>query len=136
MNYYKAITVSGSFIDAVAATREALAAEGFGVITEIDVRETMRTKLSIDYRNYVILGACNPPLAHRALEAEDKVGVLLPCNVVVQETDAGVEVAAMDPVAALGTLGSEALADVAGLVAAKLDCVLSALGEEDRASTT
>lgn len=127
MSYYKAIRVPGTFAAVVAATREALSNEGFGVITEIDVRDTMRQKLSIDFRNYVILGACNPPLAHRALEAEDKVGVLLPCNVVVQEGVDGIEVAAMDPVAAMGTVGSEALADVAETVGAKLDRVLAAL---------
>ncbi len=113
MTYYTATAVGTSFEETVTRTRDLLAAEGFGVITEIDVRETMKTKLGIDLRNYLILGACNPPLAHRALETEDKIGVLLTCNVIVQETDAGVEVAAMDPIAAIG---NEALEGVAAEV--------------------
>lgn len=128
MQYYNAIRVQGSFEEAVARTREALAGEGFGVITEVDVRDTMRKKLDVDFRNYIILGACNPPLAHRALETEDKIGVLLPCNVIVQETDEGVEIAAMDPVAAMGAIGNDDLESVAGEVKQKLDRVVAALG--------
>ncbi|MFW5743170.1 MAG: DUF302 domain-containing protein [Spirochaetota bacterium] len=127
MEYYSAVRVGGSFDEVVARTRDALAGEGFGVITEVDVRETMKKKLDVDFRNYLILGACNPPLAHRALETEDKIGVLLPCNVIVQETDQGVEVAAMDPVAAMGAIGNDALESVAGEVKQRLDRVVASL---------
>jgi len=127
MKYYNSVRVSSAFDEAVSRTRELLAAEGFGVITEVDVRETMKKKLGVDFRNYLILGACNPPLAHKALQAEDKIGVLLPCNVIVQETDAGVEVAAMDPVAAMGTIGNADLEGVAAEVKARLDRVVGGL---------
>ncbi len=127
MTYYTAASVGTPFEETVTRTRDLLAAEGFGVITEVDVRETMKKKLGIDFRNYLILGACNPPLAHRALETEDKIGVLLPCNVIVQETDAGVEVAAMDPVAAMGAIGNEALEGVAAEVKSRLDRVIAGL---------
>ena len=127
MKYYNAVRVGGSFDEVVARTRDALAGEGFGVITEVDVRETMKQKLDVDFRNYLILGACNPPLAHRALETEDKIGVLLPCNVIVQETDQGVEVAAMDPVAAMGAIGNDDLESVAGEVKQRLDRVVASL---------
>ncbi len=127
MKYYNAVRVGGSFDEVVARTRDALAGEGFGVITEVDVRETMKKKLDVEFRNYLILGACNPPLAHRALETEDKIGVLLPCNVIVQETDQGVEVAAMDPVAAMGAIGNDDLESVAGEVKQRLDRVVASL---------
>ena len=127
MNYYTAVRVHAPFEDTVARTRALLADEGFGVITEVDVRETMRRKLGIDFRNYLILGACNPPLAHKALESEDKIGVMLPCNVIVQQQDDGVEVAAMDPVAAMGTIGNPQLEAVATQVKEKLDRVVAAL---------
>ncbi|MFW5743022.1 MAG: DUF302 domain-containing protein [Spirochaetota bacterium] len=128
MQYYNSARVRGTFDEAVARTRDALAGEGFGVITEVDVRDTMKKKLDVEFRNYIILGACNPPLAHRALEAEDKIGVLLPCNVIVQQTDEGVEVAAMDPVVAMGTMSNVGLESVAGEVKQKLDRVIAALG--------
>ena len=128
MNYYTSTQVTGPFETVVSNAREALAAEGFGVITEIDVRDTIQKKLDKTFRNYIILGACNPGLAHQALLAEDKIGVMLPCNVIVQELDSGeVEVAAMDPVAAMEAIGNEQLAAIAGKVQERLKRVVAAL---------
>ena len=114
------------FEDAVAATRDALAAKGFGVLTEIDVRATLRKKLDVDFRPYVILGACNPPLAHQALTAERAIGLLLPCNVVVYAADAPGRsvVAVLDPVAQLGITGREDIRPMAEQVRALLVGVL------------
>ena len=107
MNYHITKTVSSDFDQAISDVTEALAAVGFGVLTTIDVRETMKKKIDVDFRPYVILGTCNPHLAHKALLAEDKVGTLLPCNVVVQERDDGVvEVSAMNPMAGLSMMGN------------------------------
>lgn len=121
-------TVRRSYDEAVAATREALAAEGFGVLTEIDVRDTLKKKLDVDFMPYVILGACNPPLAHRALSAEPDIGLLLPCNVVVY-APAGedVVVAALDPVAQLRLSGNPALEPVAAEVRARLQRAVDAV---------
>ena len=100
MNYYFSKTVELPFEAAVARTTETLKAHGFGIITEIDVRNTLKTKLNVDFRPYRILGACNPAMAHEALQIEDKIGTMLPCNVVVQEIAAGrSEIAAIDPLA-------------------------------------
>jgi uncharacterized protein (DUF302 family) len=114
------------FADAVAATRDALAGKGFGVLTEIDVRATLRKKLDVDFRPYVILGACNPPLAHQALTAELAIGLLLPCNVVVYAADAPGRsvVAILDPVAQLGITGREDIRPIAEKVRALLAGVL------------
>ena len=121
MTYYFAQTIQSSFDDAVAKTTAALKAEGFGIITEIDVKETFKRKLDVDFRRYKILGACNPKLAHEALKLEDKVGTMLPCNVVVQELDSGrVEVAAIDPVASMQAIGNPELQSKANTVREKL----------------
>jgi uncharacterized protein (DUF302 family) len=98
---------------AVQAARAALQDEGFGVLTEIDVKATLKAKLDKDFRRYVILGACNPPLAHRALETDPSVGLLLPCNVIVYEEGGGSVVAAVDPLRLLGVLDTPALREVA-----------------------
>lgn len=110
MSYYIARAFDRPFEATVAATREALAQEGFGVITEIDVQKTMKAKLDADVRPYLILGACNPRMAYEALQLEDKVGVMLPCNVVVQDLGGGrTEVSAIDPVASMQAIPNPAL---------------------------
>lgn len=128
MSYYVATTLNQPFEAAVAATREALAQEGFGVITEIDVQKTMQAKLGLAFRPYLILGACNPALAHAALMLEDKVGTMLPCNVVVQDVGGGrTEVAAIDPVASMAAIDNPALKTAAAEVGAKLRAVIGRL---------
>lgn len=119
--------VSLPYSEAVARTRDLLKAEGFGVLTEIDVQKTLKEKLGADFRKYVILGACNPPLAHRALQAEPEIGLILPCNVIVYEEGAGSVVSVMDPVAALGIVGNEALRPIAEDAAARLHRVIDKL---------
>lgn len=114
--------------EAMARATAALKAEGFGVLTTIDVRETLKQKLNRDFRKYTILGACNPPLADRALHAELEVGLLLPCNVIVYEREAGTSsVAAMAPLPAMGIVGNPALRDVAGEADARLRGALQRL---------
>jgi uncharacterized protein (DUF302 family) len=128
MSYYFAQTLSASFDDVVARTVAALKEEGFGVITEIDLQETFKRKLDVDFRRYKILGACNPKLALEALKLEDKVGTMLPCNVIVQERGEGqVEVAAIDPVASMQAIGNAALAEKAQAVRQKLQSVIERL---------
>ncbi|OYX58599.1 MAG: hypothetical protein B7Y86_02620 [Brevundimonas subvibrioides] len=128
MSYYFSRTLDLDFDTTVAATREALSEEGFGVITEIDVRKTLKTKIDVEFRPYLILGACNPRMAHEALQIEDKVGALLPCNVVVQEISAGrTEVAAIDPVASMLVVGNPALDEKAREVGEKLLMALQRL---------
>lgn len=122
-------TVAADYEHAVERTREELAKEGFGVLTEIDVRATMKKKLDVDFRPYIILGACNPPLAYKALSAERDIGLLLPCNVIVyagDEPNTSV-VAAMDPVEALALAGNESIKPVAEDVRARLERVLKAV---------
>lgn len=118
-----------SFEEGVARAREQFAKQGFGVLTEIDVQTTMKKKLGVELRNYVILGMCNPPLAHQALTAEPAIGLLLPCNVVVTEEDDGaVVVSALDPVRAFSLVGRPEVEPIAREVAAKLTAALDALG--------
>ncbi len=118
---------STDFDGAIEKVTQALGSEGFGVLTEIDVRATLKKKLDVDFRRYTILGACNPPMAHKALEAEPEIGLLLPCNVVVQEVEggSGVSVSLVDPMAMFGVVESSELASVAETVAGKLKNVLS-----------
>ena len=128
MSYYFAKTVAASFDDAIARVTAALKQEGFGVISDIDVMATMKAKLDVDFRPYRILGACNPTLAYEALKLEDKVGTMLPCNVVVQEIAPGqVEVAAIDPVASMMAIGNPRLKEKADAVRAKLESAIGAL---------
>jgi uncharacterized protein (DUF302 family) len=117
--------------DAVRVTREALRQQGFGVITEIDVRKTLQEKLGIDYASYLILGACNPALAHQAIEAEREIGLLLPCNVIVYAEGEGAVVAAMDPVKALSAVvDNPGLGEVATQVRGKLEAALRTVAAE------
>ena len=133
MSYYISRTIQSGFDQAVATVVDALKGEGFGVLTDIDVAATMKQKLGVEFRPYRILGACNPPLAHKALSAEDKVGVMLPCNVIVQEAGAGkIEVAAIDPRTVMERVGNPALTDLANEVADKLTRVISALSRAGR----
>ncbi|HLU33234.1 MAG TPA: DUF302 domain-containing protein [Natronosporangium sp.] len=115
------------FADAVPRVREALAAQGFGVLTEIDVRETLRTKLDVDYPDYLILGACNPPLAHRALTVEPRIGLLLPCNVVVRADGDHTVVEALNPEVMVTVADREELAPVAEEATERLRAALAAL---------
>ena len=132
MTYFFSKTLHIPFDDALALARAALAEEGFGVLTEIDVAATLKQKLGTDFRPYRILGACNPALAHRALLAEDRVGTMLPCNVVVQERGPGlVEIAAVDPVASMQAVANPALGRVAAEVQEKLRAVIARLGQPE-----
>lgn len=128
MSYYFAKTLSISFNDAVRLTTEALKREGFGIITEIDVKDTLKKKINVDFRSYRILGACNPSLAHEALQIEDKVGTMLPCNVVIQDKGSGkTEVAAIDPVASMQAIDNPRLKEAAERVRVKLRSVIESL---------
>jgi uncharacterized protein (DUF302 family) len=130
MSYYMSITLDQPFEKSVEMVIEALKNEGFGVLTDIDVRATMRKKLDVEFRNYRILGACNPPFARKALEAEDKIGILLPCNVIVQELNPGrVEVSAVDPVSSMQAVDNKVVHLVAEEIREKLRCVIAALGQ-------
>lgn len=123
-------TVGLGYEEAVARVREELGKEGFGVLSEIDIAAALKSKLGVDFRPYVILGACNPPLAHQALTAERDIGLLLPCNVIVYASDEPGRsvVAAMDPVEALALTGNDAIAPLAEDVKARLTRVLEAVG--------
>ena len=128
MSYHFSKTLRVPFDAAVERVTAALQREGFGILTEIDVKATLKKKLDVDFRNYRILGACNPPLAHQALQVEDKIGTMLPCNVVVQETGAGtVEVSAVDPVASMQAIDNPRLRELAETVRGKLKAVIDGL---------
>lgn len=125
MSYYKAKIVDMSFEDAIQKATEELKKVGFGILTEIDVKETLKKKIDVDFRKYKILGACNPQFAHKALQTENKIGVLLPCNVIVQETEDGkTEVAIMNPVEAMSVVENENLEPIAEEVTKLLDSAL------------
>ena len=128
MKYYFSKTVNESFEGAIEKVTDALKAEGFGILTEIDVQATLKKKLDVDFRPYKILGACNPPFAHKALLAEDKIGTMLPCNVIVQQQGNGkVEVAAIDPMASMQAVENESLGEVAETIREKLKSVIEHL---------
>lgn len=127
MSYYFAKKLDMTFDEAIEHVTEELKKEGFGILTEIDVQATFKKKLDIDFRPYKILGACNPPFAHQALQAEDKIGLMLPCNVIVQEKADGVEVAAVDPIASMAGVDNAELGDMANEVQAMLKKVIDSL---------
>jgi uncharacterized protein (DUF302 family) len=131
MSYYIATTLQTPFEEAIKQTEAALKEEGFGVISRIDIQEALKTKIGVDFRPYTILGACNPALAHEALKLEDKVGTMLPCNVVVQaRKDGSSEVAAIDPVASMQAIENAQLAEAAREVRERLSRVIQSLAAE------
>ena len=128
MKYYFSKTVTLSFDDAVEKVIAELKKEGFGILTDIDVKQTLKKKLDVDFKKYRILGACNPPFAYKALQLEDKIGTMLPCNVIVQEINEGqIEVAAIDPVASMQAVANPGLKDVAEEVQGKLKKVIESI---------
>ena len=128
MNYYFSKTIAGSFDNAIQKVIEALKGEGFGILTEIDIKGTLKKKLDVDFYNYKILGACNPQFAYKALLAEDKIGTMLPCNVIVQEKAEGqVEVSAVDPLASMQAIENKNLLDIATEIRARLQKVIEQL---------
>ena len=128
MKYYFSKTIHEKFETVVQKVTEALKNEGFGILTEIDLKATLKKNLDVDFYNYIILGACNPPFAYKALLAEGKIGTMLPCNVIVQEKKAGqVEVSAVDPVASMQAIENIELADIANEIRARLQKVISKL---------
>ncbi|RTL60005.1 MAG: DUF302 domain-containing protein [Sphingobacteriales bacterium] len=125
MNYYFTKTVTGNFQEIIERVIESLKAEGFGVLTEIDIKATLKKKLDADFYNYKILGACNPTFAYKALQTEDKIGTMLPCNVIVQEKESGkIEVSAVDPIASMQAIENPGLKDIAEQVREKLKQVI------------
>ena len=119
--YFNKVLVGKSFDDAIELVTAELKKEGFGILTEIDVKETLKKKINVDFKKYKILGACNPHFAHKALTSEDKIGVLLPCNVIVEEHENGeVEVSVVDPIASMGAVENKALGSLALEVKQKL----------------
>ena len=128
MSYYISKKVDYSFDQAIKEATERLKDEGFGVLTEIDVKDTLKKKLDVDFKKYRILGACNPEFAHQALQHEDKIGTMLPCNVIVEEhEDGSVEISAVDPMASMQAVENAELAAVAGEVKSRLQKVIKAV---------
>jgi uncharacterized protein (DUF302 family) len=128
MEYYFSKKITGSFENAIEKVTDALKTEGFGILTEIDIKATLKKKLDVDFYNYKILGACNPPFAYKALLAEDKIGTMLPCNVIIQEKVLGlVEVSAVDPAASMLSIENDELREIATEVRIKLQNVIEQL---------
>ena len=133
MSYHFSKTMNMSFDDAVASTKEALKRHNFGVITQIDMQDIFRRTLSVDFRPYLILGACNPQLTYRALRAEDKIGTMLPCNIVLQQQEEGrVEISAVDPVASMQAITNVEVSQVAQDVRSLLQRVVEEVGNPAR----
>lgn len=125
MSYYISKKVDYSFDDAIANVTDLLKEEGFGVLTEIDVKDTLKKKLDVDFKKYRILGACNPNFAHQALLKEDKIGTMLPCNVIVEENEDGtVEISAVDPIASMQSVDNDSLGEIATQVRERLAKVI------------
>ncbi len=128
MSYYFSKILNVSFEEAISKVTDELRKEGFGILTDIDVKEALKKKLNVDFKKYRILGACNPPFAYQALQAEDKIGTMLPCNVIVQElADGSVEVAAVDPLASMQAIENPKLKNIAEQVRDKLKKVIENL---------
>ncbi|MCG6966990.1 MAG: DUF302 domain-containing protein [Chromatiaceae bacterium] len=128
MSYYIETTLDLPFEEAIGRVKAALKEEGFGVLTEIDVQATLKNKLDVDFRRYQILGACNPQFAYKALQSERMVGVMLPCNVIVQDAEGGgSQVAAIDPIASMQAIANPQLAEIADVIRAKLGRVIEGL---------
>ncbi len=127
MSYYFSKILSVSFDEAVVKVIESLKQEGFGILTEIDVQTTMKKKLDVEMPSYKILGACHPSFAYQALQVEDKIGTMLPCNVIVQQRTEGVEVSAVDPVASMQAIENPSLHGIAEQVRAKLKATIDSL---------
>jgi uncharacterized protein (DUF302 family) len=133
MSYHFSKTMNMSFDDAVASTKEALKRHNFGVITQIDMQDIFRKRLSVDFRPYLILGACNPQLTYRALRADDKIGTMLPCNIVLQQQEEGrVEISAVDPVASMQAITNVEVSQVAQDVRSLLQRVVEEAGNPAR----
>jgi len=128
MNYYFNKTLHGNFEEIIKKVTEELKAEGFGILTDINIQETLKKKLDVDFKQYRILGACNPPFAYKALLAENKIGTMLPCNVIVQEIESGiVEVAAINPIVSMQAVKNEQLNEIAFEINNKLKNVIHKL---------
>ncbi len=128
MSYYFTKTISTTFDDAIKKVTDKLKEEGFGILSEIDVKETLKKKLDVDFKKYRFLGTCNPPFAYKALQAEDKIGAMLPCNVIVVEQEENkIEISAVDPVASMQAIDNESLNDIAFEIQSKLKKVIDSL---------
>jgi len=132
LTYYFSTTVATGFDDAVASTKEALTRHGFKVLSQIDMKENFKTALEIDFHPYLILGVCNPQLTYRALQAEDKIGTMLPCNIVIQErADHHVEISAVDPIASMQAIPHIVVSQVAADIRSQLQSIIAELGEPE-----
>lgn len=131
MNYYFTTKYSGNFEDAVTHVKALLKDEGFGVLTEINIQKTLKEKLNVDFKKYIILGACNPSFAYKALQSENKIGTMLPCNIILQEHDQNtVEVSSINPIDSMQSVKNNALLDIAKEVSNKLETVINNLKYE------
>lgn len=131
MTYYFNTIVSGNFEAVIENVTELLKKEGFGILTQIDIQQTLKNKLDVDFKKYKILGACNPPFAYEALQQEDKIGTMLPCNIIVQELEPNkIEVAAINPMVSMQAVKNEKLGNIAKQVSSKLENLISNLKNE------